>query len=260
MATNKGVIQGYTGVAAVDARRQIIVDAQAHGTGSEQELLGPVVQAMQAMQATPSSVYRAEDFTYDAAARTCVCPAGQSLYRKGRALVINGFVAEEFRGTKGACGPCARRPRDPCDPDACADRYAGRARAVRAALRDGGAGVWERALQQGARPLHVARTDQGRWAVEAQLPGAQHRKARPGAGAHPRQGARHHALPRRVRQPPARQAAARLAPIEVDPLACPSCQSPMRIVACITQESDPTLRARRRGAHEPGDAAMTAPP
>ena len=85
MATNKGVIQGYTGVAAVDARRQIIVDAQAHGTGSEQELLGPVVQAMQAMQATPSSVYRAEDFTYDAAARTCVCPAGQSLYRKGRA-------------------------------------------------------------------------------------------------------------------------------------------------------------------------------
>ena len=176
------------------------------------------------------------------------------------ALVINGFVAEGFRGTTGACGPCARRPRDPCDPDACADRYAGRARAVRAALRDGGAGVWERALQQGARPLHVARTDQGRWAVEAQLPGAQHRKARPGAGAHPRQGARHHALPRRVRQPPARQAAARLAPIEVDPLACPSCQSPMRIVACITQESDPTLRARRRGAHEPGDAAMTAPP
>ena len=29
----------YTGVAAVDARHQIIVEAQAHGTGSEQELL-----------------------------------------------------------------------------------------------------------------------------------------------------------------------------------------------------------------------------
>ena len=38
MATSKGVIQGYTGVAAVDAKHQIIVDAQAHGTGSEQEL------------------------------------------------------------------------------------------------------------------------------------------------------------------------------------------------------------------------------
>lgn len=47
MATSKGVIQGYTGVAAVDARHQIIVDAQAHGTGSEQELLIPVVRAIQ---------------------------------------------------------------------------------------------------------------------------------------------------------------------------------------------------------------------
>lgn len=46
MATSKGVIQGYCGVAAVDARHQIIVDAQAHGTGSEQELLMPVVDAL----------------------------------------------------------------------------------------------------------------------------------------------------------------------------------------------------------------------
>lgn len=45
MATSKGVIQGYTGVAAVDDRHQIIVEAQAHGTGSEQELLLPVIQA-----------------------------------------------------------------------------------------------------------------------------------------------------------------------------------------------------------------------
>jgi hypothetical protein len=45
MATSKGVIQGYTGVAAVDARHQIIVEAQAHGTGSEQALLMPVVEA-----------------------------------------------------------------------------------------------------------------------------------------------------------------------------------------------------------------------
>jgi transposase len=46
MATSKGVIQGYTGVAAVDAKHQIIVEAQAHGTGSEQELLLPVVEAL----------------------------------------------------------------------------------------------------------------------------------------------------------------------------------------------------------------------
>lgn len=51
MATGKGVIQGYTGVAAVDARHQIIVEAQVHGTGSEQEVLLPVVQAMQHLMA-----------------------------------------------------------------------------------------------------------------------------------------------------------------------------------------------------------------
>ena len=47
MATSKGVIQGYTGVAAVDAQHQVIVDAQAFGTGSEQELLIPVVKSIQ---------------------------------------------------------------------------------------------------------------------------------------------------------------------------------------------------------------------
>ncbi len=59
MATSKGVIQGYTGVAAVDAKHQIIVEAQAHGTGSEQELLLPVVRATQA-QATPATLYTAD--------------------------------------------------------------------------------------------------------------------------------------------------------------------------------------------------------
>jgi len=47
MATDKGVIQGYTGVAAVDGQHQVIVEAQAHGTGSEQALLIPVLDAMQ---------------------------------------------------------------------------------------------------------------------------------------------------------------------------------------------------------------------
>lgn len=46
MATSKGVIQGYAGVAAVDGKHQVIVEAQAHGTGSEQELLMPMVEAI----------------------------------------------------------------------------------------------------------------------------------------------------------------------------------------------------------------------
>jgi transposase len=49
MPTDKGVIQGYTGVAAIDDKHQIIVEAQAHGTGSEQELLLPVTEAIQPM-------------------------------------------------------------------------------------------------------------------------------------------------------------------------------------------------------------------
>ncbi|MBK8648123.1 MAG: IS1182 family transposase [Gemmatimonadetes bacterium] len=170
MATGKGVIQGYTGVAAVDGKHQIILEAQAHGTGSEQALLLPVVTAvlplltpdtcvtadagyhseanlaqLTTMQVTAliadndlrrrderfatqerhraapdplhdktrtedsPAVFQPRDFTYDAAARTCACPAGKSLYRKGRDLVTNGFVAEHFRGAKRDCAPCALR-------------------------------------------------------------------------------------------------------------------------------------------------------
>lgn len=174
MATGKGVIQGYTGVAAVDAAHQVIVAAEAHGTGAEQELLGPIVDAVAPVRAATtvltadagyhseatlrdlaargipavvadpalrardprlatqdryaalpdplhdksagaarrtraSPVFTPQDFTYDADTRTCVCPAGKSLYRKGRALVTRGYVGEHFRGAVRDCGPCALR-------------------------------------------------------------------------------------------------------------------------------------------------------
>jgi transposase len=172
MATGKGVIQGYTGVAAVDEQHQIIVEAQAHGTGSEQEVLIPVVTAMKSVltagsmitadagyhseanlkhletlqvdaliadgdmrrrderfstqdlhrekrdplhdKSTPSrelTVYQPSDFIYDAETRTCVCPAGKSLYRSGRDLVTKGYVADHFRGAKRDCVPCTHRAR-----------------------------------------------------------------------------------------------------------------------------------------------------
>ena len=59
MATSKGVIQGYCGVAAVDGRHQIIIEAQAHGTGSEQELLLPVVEAT-ALMRNPQTLITAD--------------------------------------------------------------------------------------------------------------------------------------------------------------------------------------------------------
>ncbi len=165
MATDKGVIQGYTGVAAVDAKHQIIVEAQAHGTGSEQELLLPVVEALATMRTSATvltadagyhseanlavlaliadpdmrkrderfadrdhhtsapdplhdksgatkkalPVFAPSDFTYDADARTCVCPAGKSLIRRGARNVTNGHVGEHFQGAKRDGAPCALR-------------------------------------------------------------------------------------------------------------------------------------------------------
>ena len=47
MTTSKGTIQGYNGVASVDKKHQIIIDAQAFGAGQEQHTLQPVLEAIQ---------------------------------------------------------------------------------------------------------------------------------------------------------------------------------------------------------------------
>jgi transposase len=44
MKTSHGVIQGYTGVATVDSKHQVIVQAEAHGQGQEHGLLEPSVE------------------------------------------------------------------------------------------------------------------------------------------------------------------------------------------------------------------------
>jgi transposase len=61
MATGKGVIQGYTAVAAVDEDHQIIVEAQAHGVGQEQELLLGLTEALKdSGQLSPETVLTAD--------------------------------------------------------------------------------------------------------------------------------------------------------------------------------------------------------
>jgi transposase len=172
MATGKGVIQGYTGVAAVDERHQIVIEAQAHGTGSEQELLVPVVEATASQrtaativtadagyhseanlkdlaaagidayipdtgyrkrdehyadqaphQAKPdplhdkrpkakkAALFKPEDFQFDPDKKTCLCPAGRTLYGNGSNCVINGYQVVKFQGAKQDCQPCALRSR-----------------------------------------------------------------------------------------------------------------------------------------------------
>jgi hypothetical protein len=44
MKTSKGVIQGYDGLAVVDAKHQIVVHAEAYGAPQEQDLLLPMIE------------------------------------------------------------------------------------------------------------------------------------------------------------------------------------------------------------------------
>jgi len=46
MTTSKGTIQGYNGIATVDKKHQIIVDAQAFGEGQEHHTLQPVLKSV----------------------------------------------------------------------------------------------------------------------------------------------------------------------------------------------------------------------
>ncbi len=68
------------------------------------------------------SAFTPSNFTNNPGARTCVCPAGRSLYRKGRANVTSGFVGEHFRGTKRDCLPCSLRTQCLRTPDTTAVR------------------------------------------------------------------------------------------------------------------------------------------
>lgn len=45
MKTSKGVIQGYDGLAVVDAKHQVVLAAQAFGEAQEHQLLIPMLEA-----------------------------------------------------------------------------------------------------------------------------------------------------------------------------------------------------------------------
>jgi transposase len=63
MPTGKGVVQGYTGVAAVDEKRQVVVHAQAHGSGSEQEVLPGLLAEIEELCA-PHTILTADSGYY----------------------------------------------------------------------------------------------------------------------------------------------------------------------------------------------------
>ena len=93
MATAKGVIQGYTGAATVDGACQVIVAAQAHGSGSEQSLLLPMIAQAQPFAAADTVI--TADAGYHSEANL------QQLHDQGiAALIADGLMRrrdERFR-------------------------------------------------------------------------------------------------------------------------------------------------------------------
>jgi len=63
MPTGKGVVQGYTGVAAVDDKHQVVVHAKAHGSGSEQEVLPGMLDGLAQLRA-PETIIAADSGYY----------------------------------------------------------------------------------------------------------------------------------------------------------------------------------------------------
>ncbi len=139
MATDKGVVQGYTGVAAVDAKHQIIVEAQAHGTGSEQELLLPVVEALATLRTSATVLTADAGYQSEAnlAARDNHTSAPDPLHDKSGTAQksLPRFASSDFTH----------------DADAAAARCAGGARALRATRCHGRAGIRQSALQHAPR-------------------------------------------------------------------------------------------------------------
>jgi len=91
MKTNKGVIQGYNGIAIADAQHQVIVQAQAFGEGQEQALLAPMLeQTRETFEALDGMTDSLSDLQLSA-------DAGYSSEANARYLAehgIDGYIAD----------------------------------------------------------------------------------------------------------------------------------------------------------------------
>ena len=90
LKTSRGVVQGYIGVAAVDGAHQVIVEAQAHGTPQEHDLLKPVIEGVREHFAAIGEAGSADDAAY-------LADAGYHSERGLEALAadgIDGYIAD----------------------------------------------------------------------------------------------------------------------------------------------------------------------
>ena len=188
MTTSKGTIQGYNGVAAVDKKHQVVIEAQAFGSGQEQHTLelvlsevadrynrlrineniyadGTIITAdtgfaneanmkylkekginayipdnqfrsrdpkfknqktkygkrHQNDKNKPAKHFTAEAFKFDPETKTCICPAGESMWLKTDKVNELGHHKLHFEGRVSKCRQCKMKMncmRNPESPDA----------------------------------------------------------------------------------------------------------------------------------------------
>ncbi len=112
MSTNHGVIQGYNGIAVVDAKHQIVVTAQAHGEGQEAHLLAGMIEATRAQCKTAriaDDIFEKTKLTADAGY------SSEASVRYTQENKVDAYIADR-----------SHRSRDPAFADA--DRYKERSR------------------------------------------------------------------------------------------------------------------------------------
>lgn len=205
MTTSKGTIQGYNGVAAVDKKHQIIIDAQAFGSGQEQHTLQPVLETIAARyqrlglseniyddgtivtadtgfaneanmkylhentingyipdnhfrsrdpkfnqqqinhsqrksitgkKKVTATVISASEFHFDPVNKTCVCPAGESMWLHHESIDRNGHDKIFFEGRLTKCRACERKHQCMHNPQS-ADHRKGHGRQVSFILQKG---------------------------------------------------------------------------------------------------------------------------
>lgn len=110
MLSGKGVIQGYTAVAMVDGKHQIVVHAQAHGEGQEHGLLIPMIEG--ARKQFPSDPFKSAALLADAG----YCSEENAKYLSDEH--IDGYLADPmFRKRDPRFADAARhKPSRPDEP------------------------------------------------------------------------------------------------------------------------------------------------
>lgn len=86
MPSSHGVIQGYNGIATVDEKHQIIVDAQAHGDGHEAKHVGEVIERVESTFRKLDSkldIYKEVVLTADLRAPSATPPRGRPSHDGG---------------------------------------------------------------------------------------------------------------------------------------------------------------------------------